>query len=911
MIIKEDDYLAHYGVLRRSGRYPWGSGGNEIDSRDFVAMVSDLKKKGLSDVEICKGLGITTSQLRARKSIAKNEQKQADIAQAQRLKDTGMSTSAIGREMGKNESSVRALLAPGAKDKADVLTSTANMLKQEVGNKKYLDIGSGAENHTTVSLTMFNNAVAMLKEEGYQVHSLKVPQVGTGFDTRMKILVGPDTTYGDLSRNRDQIKQIASFSEDHGRSYLGIHPPLSIHPDRVAINYHETGGSQADGVIYVRPGVKDVELGHSRYAQVRVQVGDGHYLKGMAMYKDGLPDGVDLVFNTNKSDTGDKTDAMKPLKRNLDGTVDMDNPFGATVKQLGVRDSEGASIVRQLISKQADGTEQVTSAMNIVNAEGDWEKWNKSLPAQMLSKQNPSLAKAQLGKTYDKRIKDFEEIASLTNPTVRKKLLESFGDKTDSAAVHLVAAHLPRQASHVILPVTSMKENEIYAPNYDDGERVVLIRFPHGGKFEIPELTVNNNQPEAKKLFGHARDAVGIHPTVAERLSGADFDGDAVLVIPNNSKKIQVLPALEGLKNFDPRRSYPGVPDAPKMKASTKQQLMGDVTNLITDMSIKGASTKEMAAAVRHSMVVIDAQNHNLNYKQSALDNGIPSLKEKYQGAKRAGASTLISRATSDERVPERKNRTAAKGGPIDRASGKRMFEPTGRSYVNSKGVTVLNTTKVEKLALTDDAFSLVSGDGVGTRMERVYAEHANKLKSLANLARKESVNTPRATYSPSARRAYEPEVTRLNAALKLAVRNRPLERQAQVIANAVLKQKRHANPDMDSDTKKKVGFQALSAARNRTGAGKQKIVISDREWEAIQAGAISDSRLGQILDNADLDVVRAHATPRAKRLMTPSNTAKAKRLLNGGATRAEVAKVLGVSLSTLDLATVSEDGEG
>lgn len=912
MIIEEDDYLAHYGILRKSGRYPWGSGGEEIHSRDFIGMVDHLKKdKGLSDIEICKGLGITTSQLRARRSIAKNEQKQADISQAQRLKDTGMSNVAIGKEMGKNESSVRALLEPGARDKADQLTSTANMLKDQVAKKKYLDIGAGVETQTNVSSTMLNNAVHVLKEEGYQVHSLKVPQIGTGHETRMKILVGPDTTYGELSRNRDDIKQIAAFSEDGGRSYLGLHPPISINPNRVGINYHEDGGSAADGVIYVRPGVPDVSLGKARYAQVRIQVGKGHYLKGMAMYKDDLPEGTDLLFNTNKSNTGNKLDAMKELKKKPDGTVDTDNPFGATINsQVGFRRSDPDRIVRQLVVRNPDGTEKVTSAMNIVNSEGKWLEWQRSLPAQVLSKQSPSLAKAQLKASFDQKLKDYEEISSLTNPTVRKKLLVAFGDKTDSSAVHLKAASLPRQISHVILPVTSMKESEIYAPNYNDGERVVLVRFPHGGKFEIPELTVNNNHPEANKLLGKARDAVGIHPNVAERLSGADFDGDAVLVIPNNSGKIKTSPALAGLKDFDPRRTYPGYEGMPKLKADGKQQLMGDVTNLITDMSIQGASTSDMARAVRHSMVVIDAEKHNLNHKQSAIDNGIPQLKEKYQGSKRAGASTLISRATSPARIPDRKERSAAKGGPIDKTTGKREYEETGKSYVNKHGVTVLKTRKVAKLALTDDANTLLSNDGVGTPMERVYADHANKLKALANQARKESVNTPRASYSPSARRTYDHEVTRLNAALSEAVRNRPLERQAQVLANAVLRQKRVANPDMNADDKKKIGNQALVEMRNRTGAGKKKIIISDREWEAIQAGALSDSRLGQILDNADLDVVRAHATPKAKRLMSPSNTARAKRLLAGGATRAEVASTLGVSLSTLDLATVGEEGD-
>ena len=48
---------------------------------------------------------------------------------------------------------------------------------------------------------------------------------------------------------------------------------------------------------------------------------------------------------------------------------------------------------------------------------------------------------------------------------------------------------------------------------------------------------------------------------------------------------------------------------------------MGDVSNLITDMTIKGANNDELARAVRHSMVVIDSEKHNLDVKASARDN--------------------------------------------------------------------------------------------------------------------------------------------------------------------------------------------------------------------------------------------------------------------------------------------------
>jgi len=873
-IFSEDAYLAHYGILRKSGRYPWGSGGPEYASnKSFLGYVAQLQREGLSESQIAEGMGISTTQLRASKSIARNEERQASIDQATKLKDKGLSNVAIGERMKIPESTVRTLLEPSAKDKADILVSTSNMLRDEVKEKKYIDIGSGVENQLGMSSTKLATAVAVLQEEGYKIHYLKVRQLGTGKETTLKVLSAPDVSYGEVSKNRDQIKQIQHFTEDGGRSFIGIQPPLSVSSKRVKVRYAEDGGADSDGVIHVRPGVEDISLGGARYAQVRIAVDGTHYLKGMAMYDDNLPVGVDLVFNTNKKNTGNKLDAMKAMKD------DPDNPFGA--------------VVRQKIDLK---TGKVKSAMNIVNEEGAWDSWSKSLSSQLLSKQSPTLAKQQLDMTYERKQREFDDIMKLTNPAVKKKLLESFADDVDSAAVHMKAAALPRQRSSVILPINSLKESEIYAPNFRNGERVALVRYPHGGIFEIPELTVNNRHPQAKRALGQARDAVGINSKVAERLSGADFDGDTVLVIPNNKKQIKTAPALDGLKGFDPQRSYPAYEGMKRMSARTKAIQMGEVSNLITDMTIRGASTQELARAVRHSMVVIDAEKHNLNYRQSAIDNGIAQLKSKYQGGARAGASTLISRAKSTTRIEDRKARPAAEGGFIDRATGQKRYVPTGTTYVNAKGKTVPRTIEVRKLAEANNAHTLSSG----TPIEKVYADHSNKLKALANQARKVSVNTAPTRYSPSAKNAYAHEVDTLRAKLNIALRNRPLERQAQLLANATVRAKQDANPDMDKAELKKIQGLALAQARARTGAGKKRIEITPQEWAAIQAGAISNNTLTQILANADLDRVKELATPREKIVMTEAKTSRAKAMLALGYTQSEIADQLGVSLSTL-----------
>ncbi|WKW86875.1 hypothetical protein SEA_CONLEY_89 [Gordonia phage Conley] len=877
MIVDEEDYLAHYGILRRSGRYPWGSGGNvEQNHRSFMGMIEAMKAEGMTEAQIAKGFDISMKDLRALQSIASNEVRAANIAMAQRLKDNGWSNGAIAERMGlPGESSVRSLLAPGAADRAQQLQATTEMLKQQIADGGYLDVGAGVEQYAGMSRTQFDTALTALRNEGYDIINVQVDQVGGQGKTLNKVLVQEGVTYKDVVSNKDNIKSIAVKLTDDGP--VEVRPPESLDLKRLKINYDEDGGTAADGTMYVRPGVADLDMGGSHYAQVRIAVDGTHYLKGMAIYKDDLPAGVDVVFNTNKTNTGNPKDALKPLKTLPDGSLDVDNPFGASIKPGGQR-----------------------GKLNIVNEAGDWTEWSNSTASQMLSKQDRTLVREQLDKVSSSKRQELDEILSLTNPAVKQKLLQSYADDVDAAAVHLKGAAMPRQATKVILPVNQMKDTEIYAPTFKNGERVALVRYPHGGTFEIPELTVNNKNPAAKKLLGNAPDAVGINSKVAERLSGADFDGDSVVVIPNNSGKIKSTPALEGLKGFDPKRQYPAYDGMKPMTSRQTQLEMGNVSNLITDMTIKGANTSEIARAVRHSMVVIDAEKHKLNYKQSAIDNGIPQLKEKYQGSAKSGASTLVSRSTSEQRVAKRQM-----GYRIDPETGEKIYKETGEGYTrtttNKKtGVVtekwIPKTSNSTKGAEAKDAHTLSSG----TAVEKIYADHSNRLKAMGNQARKELVATKPTPYSPSAKRVYAREVDSLNAKLNVALKNAPRERQAQVIANAVVRQKREANPDMQSDELKKVSAKALATARTRTGANKDLVEITPREWEAIQSGAVSNHKLTQILNNTDVQKVKKLATPRENPVMTTAKQQRARNLLASGRTPSEVAAILGVPVSTL-----------
>lgn len=930
MIIHENELgvIKHYGIRRRSGRYPYGSGkedsqkypwesGETPEERaaEFQSIMKDLRRQGLSDKAIAESFGMTQSELRTTISQAKEAKKAADVSQARRLKEKGLSNVAIGERMKLPESTVRNLLKEDAETKASIVSSTAKMLEDQVAKKKYIDVGKGVELHLNVSYEKLRDARRLLEAEGYKLHYIKMEQLGTGKFTTMKILTKDDVSTREVYQNFDQIQQIRVRSSDAGRTYDAIQPPISIDSSRVKVRYAEEGGTDADGVIYVRRGVKDVSLGKSNYAQVRVAIDGTHYLKGMAMYNDNMPKGVDLVFNTNKKNTGNKLDAMKEMKVDKEtGKVDKDDPFGSMIDDQIYQKNPDGTFVRDTFGRKV-----VESAMNIVNKEGTWDTWAKTLSSQMLSKQKPSLAKEQLDLARESKEREFREIMALNNPSIKKHLLEKFADSADSAAVHLKAAHLPRQATKVILPVNTLKPTEIYAPTFRDGETVALVRFPHGHISEIPMLKVNNRHPDAKGLLGRAPDAVGIHHSVAERLSGADFDGDTVLVIPNNQGKVRNSAPLDGLKGFDPQSAFPpydgmrtidgGTYNAATRKTEfregqkpnpkAKGMEMGKISNLITDMTVLGAPDDEIVRAVKHSMVVIDAEKHKLNYKLSAQENGIPALVKKYQprppGKPDGGASTLISRATSRQEVLDRKLRSVKDGGPIDPKTGKLVYVETGAEYYTGKKKTETST----KLAETDDAFTLVSDRN--TKIERVYAEHSNSLKSLANQARRELLGIKDFEYSPSANKQFQAEVKMLNAKLGEALMNAPRERQAQVLANAVYKRKLEANPDMEDAEKKKLKSKALANARDQVGAGKDKIEITPDEWLAIQAGAISKTMLEKILDNTDVDKIKELATPRDKPVMDAAMKNRALLLLRGDKySLADVADQLGISVSTL-----------
>ena len=969
----DSEYLAHYGTPRHSGRYPWGSGENPYQHCSyFMSEVNRMRKEGMSEVEIANVMDMSTGELRAKVTQSNEQIRNERRRQARQMREKGYSYDKIAESLGVSEGTARNLLKePVAKTGKKANSEVTMELKDLCDAKGLIDVGKGVEKEIGISEVALTAALESLKSEGYEVIPVRIEQMtNPGNFTTVSVLAPPGTTKSYIYDHLDEINSYQSYDqyakmaeEKHPgfeRTKYGLYYPQSLDSSRVMINYADDRGVQKkDGVIEIRRGVEDLSLGKANYAQVRIMVDDKYYMKGMAMYSDNMPDGVDVIFNTNKEKGTPLRKVLKDLKTDPNtGEINRDNPFGASIKP----EERGG----QRFYKGPDGEEHL-SCINIVNAQGDWGKWSRTISPQMLSKQNYPLVKKQLDLTYQGKMEEYRDICAITNPVIKKKMLASFADDCDASAVHLKATALPGQTQSVILPVTALKDDEIYAPNYHTGDTVCLIRYPHAGTFEIPVLRVNNNNRVARSLLKGSTDAVGISLKAAEQLSGADFDGDTVTVIPiskgANGTKIKADSTPDGLRRDKFSTSDYEIKDENSPLYSVgpdtgfhKQTEMGKISNLITDMTVKGATMDEIVRATKHSMVVIDAEKHHLDWRQSYIDNGIAELKVRYQGGTNRGASTLISRASSEDDIPKRKPLYSAKDengkqivkNGIVLATGEKAWRETGEAYHKPKyekrtvrdenGDIVYKvdpktgkktpkkeyvyeynertkkyqkkiigysdnltyrTSKTTKMASHSDARDLLSV--APTPVELEYANYANKMKALGNTARKELMSTPNLQYSKSAKAVYSAEVAELNRKLVNAQKNAPRERMAQLSSNVIFNMKAKDNPYMTDEEKKKIRSQALAEQRIRYGAKKDKIDITDREWEAIQAGAISAQKLSDILDNTDPDTLRERAMPKNYRnTLTPAKEAHIKAMESRGYSIKEISDQVGLSTSTV-----------
>lgn len=903
------------------------------------------------------------------------------------------SAAEVARRMNMSDSTLRDLLKIDENSKIYQAQNAAKFLKEQVDKKKMIDVGKNSELDVLngVSREKLNTALYILDKQGYKVYKANVAQpTNPSQKTLLRVLVSPEIQGKDGKTPKEiydyeKIQSIKDYiSKDGGQTFeKKFTYPESMDSKRMLVRYkNDKGpdgftGDDKDGLIEIRRGCKDLDLKGDRYAQIRVLVDGTHYIKGMAVYSDDIPKGYDVVFNTNKTKEKNpgKLDVLKPIKK------DPDNPFGSSIKDV--------ELGGQYWYTDKDGKKKL-GLINKRASEGDWSEWKDGLPSQFLSKQSKEMAEKQLQLAKAFKQDELAEISSLNNPTVKKYYLSKFADKCDGAANDLKAAALPGQKYHVIIPINAMGENKVYAPRYENGTKLALVRYPHGGIFEIPILTVDNKNPLARKILPtDAIDAIGISKKVADRLSGADFDGDTVMTIPTHDKfgrvKINNSDPLPGLKNFDsksyqydedPKIDKDGVTHyfryGKEFKPMTRTNLeMGKISNLISDMTLFGAKDDELERAVRHSMVVIDAEKHKLDYQQSYRDNRIAQLKKNYQVKVNkdgniigyGGASTIISRAKRETDVPKRRGEARVNrkdkpwydpskpegtkiyfnaydndlyfvDGTYDKKNNTRTlitkdkkkitydvsdrgarekYNPimrkdpkTNEVYFTNKDESIIYNTKMRtqkstEMNETTDARTLMSVRK--HPMEQIYANYANSMKALANNARMEIIKTENLKYDRNAAKIYAKEVSSLEAKLNEAYKNTAKERLATRLAASEIKRKQDANPDLKGEDLRKVSQRAITKYREQVGSIKRSdrsIDITPMEWQAIQSGAISETKLKAILDNSNPDILRQMSMPKVTKSPTTSQVAMIKALANSNFTLQQIAAKTGYSVSTI-----------
>lgn len=959
-----------YGTKRHSGRYPYGSGKTPYQHEAWFTwgspdilynQVEDFrdhfkKEHGRSPTatEIVRGMDLkkadgtpwTRTDFDPAYSASKNDVRMRMISFVEKYRERYKKRNGkyptnynvekytkehFGEKWRIPENTVESLLNQQSKARTQAASSTAEFLRQQIKEKGMIDIGSDVELYIPgCSRTKLDTAIDILKQEGYLEYGRKIDQVTnpkSNNKTTIKVLCPPGTPKNILFTNLGDVKSIGDYhaevSENGETKYWKMEYPASLDSKRIAVRYgdktYDDGytGKDRDGWIFIKRGCKDLDLGNSLYAQVRILVDGTHYIKGMASYYDGpFPDGADLIFNTNKkegtplmSPNKDDTQVLKPISHD-----DPTNPFGALIK----------AGTGQYHYTDDDGTEKL-GLINKKSEEGDWGDWRKAVSAQFTSKQDAKLIKSQIDISLDKKRVEFEEIKQLENPVLKRNLLMKFASSCDSDAVDLRTAPIPGESFQVLVPLPTLGDKECYAPQFENGTKVAVVRYPHAHVSEIPILTVNNKNPEGLKLLGkNAKDCIGLSAMAEKQLSGADNDGDAAMVIPIREGGIPISSRnpLEPLIDFDPDISFPPIRDengkitSPVLSKSYTQKQMGIVTNLIMDMGILGASDDEIARGIMHSMVVIDAAKHKYNWKLSEEVNGIADLKKKWQRQydkegnliKTGGAATLLTRAKSEYHRPK------TVGQPdVDRETGKLIYKTAPdekRYWYDKKGKPHEYTESVPWMSVVDDARELYSDPKYPNPKEVLYADYANSLKAMANEARKLAYyGLEEYTYSAEAAAKYADEVASLNAKVVLSRRNAPRERMAQMQANARKDALVEANPELkgkDKETKKKlkkIRQQAIVETRGEFNAKRVKIDVTDREWEAIQNHAVNKETLELILKYADDKKIRQYATPREdSRALSDAKVAAIRRMAsNGKYSYAEIAAQLGISKSSVE----------
>ena len=254
---ENEEAIAHYGVKRRSGRYPWGSGENPYQhSADFLARVESLASEGKAEKDIAKELGMTTTDLRMQVRVAKHERRALEADRARSLREDGLSLQEIANKMGyTNDSSIRSLLNENTAENKNRANVTAETIAKELETKNMIDVGAGVEKELGVTDSTLKEALFILETKGYQVYGIGLQQTTNPKQQTITTIVAKDGFDQKYAYNHtEEIASLRDYhSKDGGLSFKKTQYPASVDSKRVMIQYGDQGGSASPRVSLLIP----------------------------------------------------------------------------------------------------------------------------------------------------------------------------------------------------------------------------------------------------------------------------------------------------------------------------------------------------------------------------------------------------------------------------------------------------------------------------------------------------------------------------------------------------------------------------------------------------------------------------------------------------------------------------------
>src|SRR5699024_3398393 len=238
--------------------------------------VNELKGSGKSEREILdiinselpKEYQLGTTEFRVAQRRAKHDRRQLQYDRIRSLKEDGLTATEIGREMGLNESTVRSILNSGVTERVGRAEEIAKTLKDEVDRKGMIDISEGAERVLGVTEGQLDEAAYILEAEyGYKRYGVGVKNTtNPRQQTNTTVLAKPEFDQKYAYQHQDQIQALGDYHFDSDTGVARkLQRPSSLDSSRVAVRYAEDGGIDKDGVIEIRRGVADLDLGKSHY----------------------------------------------------------------------------------------------------------------------------------------------------------------------------------------------------------------------------------------------------------------------------------------------------------------------------------------------------------------------------------------------------------------------------------------------------------------------------------------------------------------------------------------------------------------------------------------------------------------------------------------------------------------------